>query len=207
MRINRIIFIGFCFLFILISYYVSFHIIIDEISRTPNINENYNIKKNEDPKSSESNDITYSKYKNNQLKNGASPFDKYFGITREKGNAQLIVYNGAKSDAIICLYNLSKRKVIRNEYVRKNTNYTIFKIPQGRYKIKVLFGNDWNPEKVKFTGIKGYFDSDISCTEFDQEDYFKDDGHEYSIIKVTLYSVENGNATTSNINEDDFFQQ
>ena len=86
---------------------------------------------------------------------------------------QLIVYNGAKSDAIICLYNLSKRKVIRNEYVRKNTNYTIFKIPQGRYKIKVLFGNDWNPEKVKFTGIKGYFDSDISCTEFDQEDFHK----------------------------------
>lgn len=96
-------------------------------------------------------------------------------------------------------------RTIRNEYVRKNTSHTMDNISQGNYKIRVFYGNDWNPELENPCGVKGYFDSDVYFSEFDRTEYFEDSNDGYTVATVTLYAVAGGNAPTSRINQSDFF--
>lgn len=147
-----------------------------------------------------------SQYKGNQLPNGSSPFSSCFGIGQYRGNASLTIKNGASADAIVCLYNISVYRTIRNEYVRKNTTHTMYNIEQGVYKIRVFYGNDWNPELENPCGNDGYFESDVSFSEFDRNEYFEDSYSGYTIATVTLYTVTGGNASTSRINKSDFFR-
>jgi hypothetical protein len=146
-----------------------------------------------------------SKYKGNQLPNGASPFDACFGKGYYNGNATLTIKNGASSDAIVCLYSISRGQTIRNEYVCKNSSFTMDNISQGSYKIRVFYGNDWNPELENPCGEKGYFESDVYFSEFDETKYFEDNNDGYTVATVTLYTVTGGNASTSRINQSDFF--
>ncbi len=147
-----------------------------------------------------------SKYKGNQLPNGASPFDACFGRGIYSGNATLTIKNGANSDAIVCLYSISLGRTIRNVYVQNNSSYRMDNISQGRYKIRVFYGNDWNPELENPCGIKGFFDSDAYFSEFDGTQYFEDSYAGYTVATVTLYTVTGGNASTSRINKADFFR-
>jgi hypothetical protein len=150
--------------------------------------------------------VSKSKYKGNQLKNGSSPFDACFGKGIYSGNATLTIKNGASSDAIVCLYSTSSGRTIRNEYVRKNTSFTMDNIAQGYYKIRVFYGNDWNPTLENSCGTKGFFESDVSFSEFDGTEYFEDSYYGYTIATVTLYAVSGGNASTSRISQSEFFK-
>ncbi len=146
-----------------------------------------------------------SPYKGNQLQNGASPLNNCFNTIEYGGSATLTIKNGSSSDAIICLYNVGKGRTVINEYVRKNTNHTINHIKQGNYKIRVLYGNDWNPTITNSCGTNGNFESDVSFSEFDGTDFIRDDDTGYSTITITLYTVSNGNATTTRIASNTFF--
>jgi hypothetical protein len=148
---------------------------------------------------------TESEYKGNQLSNGTSPFDACFGKGVYRGNATLTIKNGSSSDAIVCLYSIARQRTIRNEYVRKNTNFTMDNIAQGYYKIRVFYGNDWNPTLENSCGTKGNFESDVSFSEFDGQQYFEDSHDGYTIATITLYTVAWGNASTSKISQSDFF--
>ena len=64
-----------------------------------------------------------SQYKGNQLNDGSSPLTSCFGKGIYSGNATLTIKNGGNSDAIICLYSISKDRTIRNEYVQKNSSF------------------------------------------------------------------------------------
>ena len=112
-----------------------------------------------------------SPYKGNQLQNGASPLNNCFNYVEYGGNATLTIKNGSSSDAVICLYNVGKARTVINEYVRKNTDHTISHIRQGNYKIRVLYGNDWNPTITNSCGTSGNFQNDVSFSEFDSEEY------------------------------------
>jgi hypothetical protein len=151
---------------------------------------------------------TYEKspYKGNQLKNGTSPLDACFGKGVYSGNATLTIKNGASSDAIVCLYSISQARTIRNEYVRKNSNFRMDNIAQGYYKIRVFYGNDWNPTLENACATKGNFESDVSFSEFDGEEYFEDSNDVYTVATITLYTVAGGNASTSRISQSDFFR-
>ena len=144
-------------------------------------------------------------YIGNQLQNGSSPFDDCFGKGIYSGNATLKIKNGASSDAIVCLYSISKYITIRNEYVQKNTSFTMDNIAQGTYKIRVFYGNNWNPELENPCGTIGFFESDVNFSEFDGTEYFEDSYDGYTIATITLYTVEGGNASTSIISQSDFF--
>jgi hypothetical protein len=78
-------------------------------------------------------------------------------------------------------------------------------IAQGHYKIRVFYGNDWNPNLENSCGTKGNFESDVSFSEFDGTEYFEDSYDGYTIATVTLYTVSGGNASTSRISQSDFF--
>jgi hypothetical protein len=155
----------------------------------------------------ENQELLESEYKGNQLKNGSSPFDECFGKGVYSGNATLTIKNGSGSDAIVCLYSISLDRTIRNEYVQKNSNFTMDNIAQGSYKIRVFFGNDWNPTCENACGTKGDFDSDVDFSEFDQKQFFEDNEDGYTVATITLYAVRNGNASTSRINRTDFFKK
>lgn len=150
---------------------------------------------------------TDSPYKGNQLTNGSSPLNACFGKGVYSGNATLTIKNGSSSDAIVCLYSVSRGRTIRNEYVQKNTNFKISNIGQGYYKIRVLYGNDWNPTLENHCGSKGNFETDVSFSEFDGEQYFEDNENGYTIATVTLYTVSGGNARTSSISQSEFFNR
>jgi hypothetical protein len=146
-----------------------------------------------------------SPYKGNQLSNGSSPLDACFGKGIYSGNATLTIKNGSSSDAIVCLYSVSRGRTIRNEYVRKSSSFTMDNIAQGYYKIRIFYGNDWNPTLENSCGTKGSFESDVSFSEFDGRQYFEDSYDGYTIATITLYTVAGGNASTSRISQSDFF--
>jgi len=160
--------------------------------------------------------VKISKYKGNQLENGASPYNSYFGygVYNKKYYNEITLKNGYSTDAIVCLVNYYSKKTIRNEYIKKNTNFKMTNIQSGTYYIKVFSGNDWNPEKLLANGrIRGGFETDISYSVSDNqddliqleqtEDY---SGIEYSIYTITLYQVSNGNMESEPIKEKDFFK-
>ena len=146
-----------------------------------------------------------SKYKGNQLKDGASPLDGCFGKGVYNGNATLTIKNGGSSDAIVCLYSIARGKTIRNEYVRRNSSFTMSNIAQGSYKIRVFYGNDWNPNLTNSCGTKGNFETDVNFSEFDGTEYFEDSDRGYTIATITLYTVAGGNASSSAIDQSTFF--
>ncbi len=146
-----------------------------------------------------------SEYKGNQLKDGASPLDGCFGKGIYSGNATLTIDNGGSSDAILCLYSLANGRTIRNEYVRKNSSFTMSNIAQGSYKIRVFYGNDWNPTLTNSCGTKGNFESDVHFSEFDGTEYFEDSERGYTTATITLYTVAGGNASSSSIDQSTFF--
>jgi len=151
--------------------------------------------------------INISQFKGNQLQNGATPFDYCFGKGEYSGNATLTVKNGSNSDAIICLYSTTKNRTIRNNYIKKNNSFTLSSIAQDRYKIRVFYGNDWNPTIKNPCGTAGYFESDISFSEFDKSEYFEDNESGHTAATITLYVVSGGNASTSTINKSEFFNK
>lgn len=148
-----------------------------------------------------------SEYFGNQLENGSSPLDNCFGSGYYSGNATLTIKNGGNYDAIVCLYSISKDRTIRNEYVQKNSSFTLSNIEQGYYKIRVLYGNNWNPNLENDCGSKGNFESDVNFSEFDGSEYFEDSSRGYTNATVTLYTIANGNASTSHIDQSTFFNK
>jgi len=156
--------------------------------------------------------ITLNKYKGNQLDNGSSPYNSNYGngIYNKNHSNEITFKNGYKTDAIVCLVNYYSGKVIRNEYIRKDTNFKMTNIPNGTYYLKVFSGNDWNPDKTMAKGrLIGGFESSISFSVSDNyEDLLvvEDDGYKYTTGSITLYSVEYGNMESESISENDFFK-
>lgn len=146
-------------------------------------------------------------YKGNQLPDGASPLTACFGKGIYNGNATLTIKNGGNSDAIVCLYSIVDDRTIRNEYVQKNSSFTMSNISQGEYKIRVFYGNDWNPELENSCGTKGNFESDVNFSEFDGTEYFEDSERGFTNATITLYTVQDGNASSSIIDQSQFFKK
>ena len=150
-----------------------------------------------------------SKYRGNQLKNGTSPLDACFGKGVYSQNAWLKFDNSNRTDAVVCLVRAYDKKTIRNEYIRAGATFEMSKIPSGTYFIKVYYGNDWNPNKKNFCGINGAFERNVSFSKSDKiGDHIRieNTSTSYTTGTITLYAVENGNMSTENINEQDFFK-
>lgn len=148
--------------------------------------------------------ITYS-----TLKNGDSPLNSCFGEGKSQGNAYITFKNSNETDAIVCLVNYSNDKTIRNEYIKAGTDYTMRKIPSGTYFLKVYYGNDWNSEKQNFCGSNGGFNFDESFSKSDGVgDLIKIENTKsrYTTGTITLYKVANGNMSSEQIDEQEFFR-
>ncbi len=157
-----------------------------------------------------SNSALKNKYIGNQLQNGASPLDKCFGKGIYSGEAYLVFKNSNRTDAIVCLVRKYDKKTIRNEYIKAGADFKMSRIPSGNYFIKVYYGNDWNPEKLNFCNINGAFENNVHFSKSNNiSDIIKIENSAYSYTtgSITLYTVENGNMSSENINESEFFQE
>lgn len=168
------------------------------------------------PRQQQAEVVEESKWKGNKLNNGDSPYNGYFGegIYDYNSECYLIFKNGYSTDAIVCLENTATGRTIRNEYIRAGTDYKMTNIPEGIYKVKTFFGNDWNPEMTLNNGeINGAFDTDLNFSISDKpSDLIQmsitetGDGISYSTGEITLYTVSHGNMQQRNINSDEFFK-
>jgi len=157
-----------------------------------------------------------SNFKGNQLENGASPYEYYFGKSVYESNSlhSIKFKAGKTSDVIVCLAKVYDNTVIRHEYIRKGETFEMTKIPDGTYYLKSIYGNDWNPNKMIFNKqVQGAFDTDLSFSKSDDiTDRFlfnkerAADGISYSTYEVTLYLVKHGNMESEKINENEFFE-
>ncbi|MDI3321987.1 hypothetical protein [Pinibacter soli] len=149
--------------------------------------------------------VVDSRYKGNQLKNGASPLSACLGENVYSGNPRLTVKNTGETDAIVCLYSISKSQTIRNSYVRAGSKFTIKSIPQGVYMLKVYYGNDWNPTLVNSCGGSGIFETREAYCKYNGTGTFEDGEKGYTIATLTLDSKTVGDAYSSSITQSKFF--
>ena len=155
-----------------------------------------------------------SAYKGNQLENGASPYNVFFGggVYDQNSYNQLLIKNGPGHDAIVCLEDITTQRTIRNEYIRGGSSFLMTKIPDGKYYVKCFSGKNWNPTKTLLNGkIKGAFDTSMDFSKFAEiiqmQQYRTYDSIRYKSVELTLYAVSGGNIRTEGINEGEFFHE
>lgn len=136
--------------------------------------------------------------------NGFSPYDKYVGkgvYDNSSGN-QFEIKNSNSSHAIVLLVDAYSGKKVRNEFVRKGSDFLMTGVPNGTYYLQWSSGNDWSPE-LKIGGFTGGFQTKQSFTKTrDRSDWMKADG--YMEWSVTLYTVEGGDVESEKINPNEF---
>ena len=153
------------------------------------------------------------KFKNNQLKTGDSPYNEYFGIGiyDKTFKNRLEVINGQTLDAIVCLTNINSNRTIRNEYIKAGESFVLTSIPDGTYYLRTFYGKDWNPDTLLFNnGLKGFFDNDSGFSASDKPKdriVMSQTDKEFTIYSVTLYPVQGGNMETRSITVDEFFKK
>jgi flagellar basal body-associated protein FliL len=150
-----------------------------------------------------------------RLKTGDSPYNSYFGkgIRDSKSLSEITVKNGTNQDAVVIFTNAYSDKCMRNAFIRANSNYTIKQIPEGIYKMKCYYGNNWDSSLNNGDGfpVGGFKRNVYFTTPSSNKDYFNMfteetyNGYNYPTYTVTLHKVVNGNMQTKNISKNDFF--
>lgn len=154
-----------------------------------------------------------SKWKNNQLNTGDSPYNNYFGrgIYNKSYENRIKIHNGQSTDVIVCLTEYYQpHRTIRNEYIRAGESFEMTSIPSGTYYLKSFFGRYWNPDSILFSNVKGCFDTLAGFTKSDDYDdllILEQTRTQYSIYEITLYPVVGGNMESEPINVSEYFEK
>lgn len=163
-----------------------------------------------------------SKYVGNRLVNGASPYLNYWQSEHDESSLSKIEFiNETSLDFIVILYDIDYHTVIRHNYIRAGSSFTMRKLPEGRYKMKSYAGKDWNPTQPAIEGApNGKFEKDEFLeesrskydfniqfeTKYEYDEYDNLNRYvEYPSYTMTLHKVQNGNMTTQEINKAQFF--
>lgn len=156
------------------------------------------------------NESTSSDYTTIQYGTGDKPFADYYGggIYDRNSRNSLKIDNGSDTDALLFLESLDGKK-IRHVYIMRGESFTMTKIPGGRYIMKVMQGNSWNPDKYNGDGAPtGGFMEENSISKSEESDPFvypSSSSQKYREYSITLYKVENGNMASENIDESELF--
>ena len=110
--------------------------------------------------------------KYNRLKTGEYP---YVNVNPNLFNysslCELKIINDSRLDAVVFVIDNSNDTIVRHTYIRQGTKFTFFRVPEGKYFIKVYIGFDWNPEKYILGGMyKGGFNYSEALVSFRDTD-------------------------------------
>lgn len=141
------------------------------------------------------NEMENSKYIDNSLSTGATPYAEYYGSNKkcENSDCSQIKVETSNSDVLVTIKK--DDKVVRHAYIKANEDYT-FSVPNGKYQVFFYYGRGWNPEKPMKNGeMKGGF---IANEDF-QKDEPLDLNNEKLEYKLVLQ--QNGNFNTRSSDE------
>ncbi|MFJ1646551.1 hypothetical protein [Streptomyces sp. NPDC088258] len=115
------------------------------------------------------------------------------------GLGRLTIDNGTESDAVVSL--TGQRRTAFTLYIRKGRSATVRAVEDGSYTVYFASGTDWNSAKKSFT-------RDCSFQKFDDKAAFRTvavtGGTQYTVLTYSLAKSVGGNATTSEVPEDEF---
>ena len=131
-------------------------------------------------------------------------------------NNKLIISCGGNADIAVKLINHITDKSIRYVYIQKNTTYTIWNIPEGKYYLKIAYGSDWGVKvgesncEGRFTS-RAVFEKGKDILNYDLINH-GDGSYEvpsYSLKLNVIYRTNDDSKTfnTNNISENDFYDE
>jgi hypothetical protein len=138
---------------------------------------------------------------------GATPF----GRGTRRGSSTLEVHNGTETDALVRVILTGSNEVeIRNFYIPITKLFKAIQIPPGNYKLKVAFGIDWDSQIRRFHYRKSFGETEsFEITE----NHWNEESNEGTILHteasnmvITLQKVVNGNFSSHEINEEEFWK-
>ena len=146
--------------------------------------------------------VDESKYYDNSLNTGSTPYVKFYGKNFNCLNNQcsgIKVTAPKESDIVIVIKQNNKDgKVISHGYIKASETYQ-FDIPSGTYQTFFYYGNGWNPDKEMSNGIRGGFVKD--------EVFSKDKPQEIknAVLSYVLQLQRDGNFNTQSSNKSEMF--
>lgn len=154
----------------------------------------------------------YQKVKNGNIAGCTSLRERY----DKNIDNRLEISCGNNSSVIVKLVNFATEKSIRYVFINKNTVYVIRNIPEGKYYLKIGYGNDWAVIDGE-PNCAGRFTTDAFFKKGDEilDFNLKKSTRGYQIpsfsLKLDVIKHENdeetSNFNTNNINENDFYNE
>ncbi|MDX3854581.1 hypothetical protein [Streptomyces sp. AK02-01A] len=118
---------------------------------------------------------------------------------RGSGLGRLTIKNSTDSDTVVSLTR--GERTAFTVYIRKGSSTTVRRVRDGSYSVYFTAGADWNSSKRSFT-------RDCSFEKFDDKADFRtvqvSGGTQYTVLTFSLAKTIGGNATTSEVPEDEF---
>ena len=120
---------------------------------------------------------------------------------------QLTVSNRTGRHAVVILRSVGMSTSALEFFVHANQDVFIAGVPDGNYRLIYLFGEGWNQEKGRFRRSAGAWEFDSPSAFWRTTSVTGETRRtEFDVIKITLHTVPNGNATTHKIDEDELLR-
>ena len=120
---------------------------------------------------------------------------------------QLNVSNRTGRHAVVILRSVGTSVNTLAFLVHGNQDVFIDGVPDGNYRLIYLFGEGWNQGKGRFRKSAGAWVFDSPSAFWRTTSVTGETRRtEFDVIKITLHTVPNGNATTHQIDEDEFLR-
>ena len=131
--------------------------------------------------------------------NGFSPYDDLFGkgMYNNSTDNSIKVTAPKNADIVIFIKDVYSSKIIRNEYVRAESVFSLTGVPFGTYKFIYIYGNNWSIEAPFKDGkAAGNFLTDKGVGKSEKSYDVEFEFGYYGTYSLILQIMSNGNLTT-----------
>ncbi|MDA8571060.1 hypothetical protein N9K91_04050 [Schleiferiaceae bacterium] len=137
--------------------------------------------------------------------NGYSPYDDIYGSGIYHQTENIIeVTSPTSRDIVFLLKDVYTGKIIRNEFIRSNSQFSLTKVPFGKYKFYYTYGTEWCVDQsFKSYDGAGNFSKDYAISKSEDLVDFEFEHGYYGTYTLKLQMALNGNLETESASEDE----